>query len=392
MLSFKSVTGAKSTAADEQTLELATAVLRDLSKSPHSDRIADLAKALDGELSPPVVAHAANVLAHHHFQTRDYDSALDACCRWIDAAPNEPAAVTSVLSILVRMNRFEEVVAIAQDRLADDPDNFQLHSSLAHAFSKLGQTDEALEHGKRCLALKDVSTTAEPMNLDEVPVPPFDPEARARNIIAFSLHGTDATYLRGAVRNALAAQFLYPEWTCRFYIDGSISEDLIRELASEGAEVKRVDGLPATRFGTFWRFLVAEDPEIDRYLVRDCDACLNLRERAAVEDWIESGRHFHVMRDAMTHTEVMLAGMWGGVRGALPPVGKTIIDFAQTAPLSRTADQQFLRERIWPTVRQSVLVHDSHFATGESRDFPARSPSWQHVGQAVRIKPAQSLQ
>ena len=386
------MTGAKPTNADEQTLELATAVLRDLSKSAHSDRIPELTKALEGELSAPVAAHAANILAHHHFQTHDYDSALTACCRWIDAAPQEPAAVSSVLSILVRMKKFEEVVAIARDRLMDDPDDFQLHSALAHALGRLGRTDEARDHGRRCLELKDGAATVEPMDLTEVPVSPFDPKAQARNIIAFSLHGSSKIYLQGAVRNAVAAQHLYPEWTCRFYIDDSIPDSLIRELANQGAEVKRVDGLPAARFGTFWRFLVADDPEIDRYLVRDCDACLNLRERAAVEDWIESGRHFHVMRDAMTHTEVMLAGMWGGVRGALPPVGGSILEFAKTAPLSRTADQQFLRERIWPTSRQSVLVHDSHFADGESRDFPARSPSWQHVGQAMPVKPAQVLQ
>ena len=159
------MTESKSTAADERTLELATAVLRDLSTSAHSDRISELSEALESDLSPPVVAHAANVLAHHRFQTRDYEGALSACCRWIDAAPDEPAAVTSVLSILVRMNRFEDVVAIACDRLTDDPDNFQLHSSLANALGHLGRLDEAREHGTRCLELKDASVTAQPLDL-----------------------------------------------------------------------------------------------------------------------------------------------------------------------------------------------------------------------------------
>jgi hypothetical protein len=382
------VTESKSTAADERTLELATAVLRDLSTSAHSDRITELSEALENDLSPPVVAHAANILAHHRFQTRDYDGALSACCRWIDAAPDEPAAVTSVLSILVRMNRFEDVVAIASDRLSDDPENFQLHSSLANALGHLGRLDEARDHGTKCLELKDAAATAEAKDLTDVQVPPFDPRARARNVIAFSLHGSERHYGEGAVRNAVASHFLYPEWTCRFYVDDSVPQELVRELVKQNAEVKRVDGLTAARFGTFWRLLIADDAEVDRYLVRDCDACLNLRERAAVEDWIESERHFHVMRDAITHTELILAGMWGGVRGALPSMGEAMIDFSLSAPLSRTADQQFLRERVWPTVRQSVLVHDSQFAFGTSVDFPERSPSWQHVGQAVSARAA----
>ena len=377
------MTESKSTAADERTLELATAVLRDLSTSAHSDRIAELSEALDSDLSAPVVAHAANVLAHHRFQTRDYEGALSACCRWIDAAPDEPAAVTSVLSILVRMDRFEDVVAIATDRLTDDPDNFQLHSSLANALGRLGRLDEAREHGTRCLELKDASGTDEPLDLTDVPVPSFDPKARSRNVIAFSLHGTERHYGEGAVRNAVGAHFLYPEWTCRFYIDDSVPNDLIIELRRQNADVKRVDGLPAARFGQFWRFLVADDPEVDRYLVRDCDACVNLRERAAVEEWIASGRHFHVMRDAITHTELMLAGMWGGVRGALPRMAQSMLDFSRDAALSRTADQQFLRERVWPTVRQSVLMHDSNFNFGGSSNFPSRAPNWQSVGRAV---------
>jgi tetratricopeptide (TPR) repeat protein len=385
------VTGHKATNADEQVLNLAASVLRDLANSGSSKLIHQLSDALDRRLSAPVAAHAANVLAHHHFQAHDYESALSACNRWLEAAPNEPAAVTSLLSILVRLRRFDEVAEMASDRLKADADNFELHSSLTHALGRLGRTGEARDHGNRCLELKDGFATAPPLDLKKVPVPPFDPAARARNIIAFSLYGTARAYLEGALRNAVAAQFLYPEWTCRFYIDASVPGAVVKELVAHGAEVKRVDGLPAARFGTFWRFLIADDPKVDRYLIRDSDACLNLRERVAVEDWIESGRHFHVMRDAITHTELILAGMWGGVRGALPPMGEAMIGFSKDAPLSRTADQQFLRERVWPTVRRSVLAHDSNFAFGGSCDFPARGrlPPGQRVGQAVaRAVPA----
>lgn len=38
--------------------------------------------------------------------------------------------------------------------------------------------------------------------------------------------------------------------------------------------------------------------------------------------------------------------------------------------LGRTADQEFLRERLWPTMRRRPLTHDSQFAFGERRNFP----------------------
>jgi len=80
--------------------------------------------------------------------------------------------------------------------------------------------------------------------------------------------------------------------------------------------------------------------------------------------------------------------MWGGVRSALPPMQQEIIEFCRTAPFSRTADQLFLRERIWPTVRQSVLAHDSEFSLRDSQPFPtALKPAGPRVGQAVSNPP-----
>ena len=40
--------------------------------------------------------------------------------------------------------------------------------------------------------------------------------------------------------------------------------------------------------GMFWRFLVADDPSVDRFIVRDSDSRLNARDAFAVVDWIRS--------------------------------------------------------------------------------------------------------
>ena len=172
--------------------------------------------------------------------------------------------------------------------------------------------------------------------------------------------------------NARAARFLYPGWTCRFYVDASVPAAAIQGVTAEGAQVLRVRGMPAEPYGTLWRFLVADDPQVDRFILRDADSLLNTRERVAVDEWLDSGRHFHVMRDHYDHSELVLAGMWGGVRGALPPMLPSIRTWstAQRQVIGRTADQEFLRAHLWPTIRQSVLTHDSQFAFGERRDFP----------------------
>jgi len=374
--------------ADGPEAQLYREIIAELQQHGRTKRQQELEAALSGTNDPAAAIYLANLLTHCRFMERDYSGALEACRTWLERAPDDRAARDTLLSILSRLQRFEELIDEAQARLPDEPRNERLQSALAKALSRVGRTEEARVAGNASLRLKDEEASGKAKDLSAVQVPPLNAAEPGRNLIAFSLHGDAQAYFDGAVRNAIAASFIYPEWRCRFYVDESVPDRVIQRLLEEGAKVRRVGGLPAGRFGTFWRFLVADDEAVDRYLVRDCDACLNARERAAVDAWLASGRHFHVMRDGPTHTEIMLAGMWGGVRGALPSMQEEIINYCQTAPLSRTADQSFLRERVWPTVRQSVLAHDSEYSLRDSVPFPtSANPGSARVGQAITYPP-----
>jgi hypothetical protein len=121
--------------------------------------------------------------------------------------------------------------------------------------------------------------------------------------------------------------------------------------------------------------------------MRDADSILNIRERVAVDAWIASNRHFHVMRDFYSHTELIHAGLWGGVRSALPPMRKLIAEWMKGRKAivynQTTVDQIFLREKVWRIVQNSALVHDSVFDFGDKLDFPlvGTLPPWKHVEQ-----------
>jgi hypothetical protein len=291
---------------------------------------------------------------------------------------------------LLQARQWTGAISRAHDAIARFGDMFQWHNILCTAYGRAGQMTEARYHGTRCLELKDAAAVGSPVrDLSAVPVPPFDPARPERNIISFSLFGDDERYTRTAILNARAARFLYIGWTCYFYVDDLVPVPVIQALGAEGALVLKVNGLPTNPFGTFWRFLVADDEEVDRYIVRDADSVLNIRECVAVQEWLASDRHFHVMRDNFDHGELILAGMWGGVRGALPPIGPWAKRYlaSRTDLPGRTADQEFLRDQLWPTIRTSVMTHDSQFAFGERRDFPAAGclPDGCYVGCDGRI-------
>lgn len=211
------------------------------------------------------------------------------------------------------------------------------------------------------------------------PVPIFNPDTSAKNIIAFSLWGDKPHYYEGAKRNAIIARALYPGWRCRFYCNETVQESFREELGSLGAQVAMMESHGNTAFdGLFWRFLTANDDTVDRYLIRDCDSLLTCKERIAVDEWISSGKHFHVMRDSAAHTVLMLAGLWGGVRGALPSLAPLINDFLKNNMTDRFNDQAFLANYIWPFVKQSYLAHDSVYEFDNSQqyqkfgDFPSK--------------------
>ena len=302
---------------------------------------------------------------------------------------NTDSAYNAMFACL-RAGQWAEAIPRGQAAIARFGEMFQWHNILCTAHGHLRQMTEARYHGTRCLELKDAAATAAPArDLTKVPVPPFDPMRPERNILSFSLFGDNERYLRTAILNARAARFLYLGWSCYFFIDDNVPLPVIEALGAEGARLLKVNGLPPDPFGTFWRFLVADDPEVDRYIVRDTDSVVNIRECVAVQEWLASDRHFHVMRDNFDHAELILAGMWGGVRDALPPIGpwaQRYLASRRDIP-GRTADQEFLRDQLWPTIRTSVMTHDSQFAFGEPRDFPAvgQLPAGGYVGCDGRI-------
>lgn len=255
-----------------------------------------------------------------------------------------------------------------------DPNAFD---GLCAACHRTGDDDSAREWGRRSIAEKTklAARKAPALKLGK-------PRETGAKVISFSLWGPNPRYLRGALHNCVRAGVVYPGFRCRFYVDASVPADLLDALAAQGAELIVDKGEPSQRRKLTRRFLAADDPAVAVYLVRDCDSLINAREAVAVGEWLDSGKAIHAMRDWWTHTDPMLAGMWGGLGGVLPPLEPMIEDYKAGVLETPNWDQWFLRDRIWPGVRDVALVHDRLFATEGARPFPGPAPAGNlHVGQ-----------
>jgi hypothetical protein len=236
---------------------------------------------------------------------------------------------------------------------------------LCDAANRIGRTDLAVPYGRQALEAKDAMfrDRAKVAQIPDGLPPSFDPLHNADNIIAYCLWGEDPAYQIPLLESARIVAHLFPGWTMRVYHDASVPPAFRSELSRHGVQLRLKalpPGVPQHR-RLLWRLDVLADPTVRRYLIRDADALLSVKERVAVDAWLASSCWFHTMRDWYTHTDLLLAGMWGGVGNVLPGPDGLLRAYTGWRMENDHVDQDVLSETVWPTVRSSCLIHDSIF-------------------------------
>ena len=216
-----------------------------------------------------------------------------------------------------------------------------------------------------------------------------------KKIISYSLWGKNPKYINGAIQNAIDC---YPSWITRFYIDETITEDTIKELKDNNAEIV-IKQKSDAYYGMFWRFEPLDDNTIDRFIVRDCDSRLSKRDYDAILEWEESGKEFHIIRDHPYHNVPICGGMWGATKNFINKINfnKELDNYLRSHPEhifenSRgkyfNTDQRFLWNIIWPKI---VNTHIAHIAkdmsmlkiTGNEKYLLTENEDKTYIGQSL---------
>lgn len=323
--------------------------------------------------------------AYYLFLLNDFGAAATILAGQLKTTPDHFEVLLNLAVCHERLRRSDEAVVVLERALTLDPDNAVAHDALTACFSRLGRFEDAARAGSRSLDLKDQA--CDPGQIGAWRLPDGSPgdfagQPGKRDVIAFSLWGDGPVYLRGALRNLLLAPDLFPGWTVRFHVDDSVPAEFVGLIGALGGEVVSHAAGQTLRQKLCWRFEAANDPAVGRFLVRDADSVISPREVQAVQAWIASDRWFHVMRDSWTHTDLMLAGMWGGVAGVLPDLSAMLASYRSVFAETPNIDQWFLRDRVWAYVRNSVLAHDRLFRPVGAEPMPGPPPTDdQQIGQ-----------
>ncbi|TPW29745.1 tetratricopeptide repeat protein [Martelella alba] len=318
--------------------------------------------------------------------TGDFEAALTCALEARHLAPENPAVWHSAGYFYLRLGRWQNAAECGFGAIALSPDDFIGYDTLAHAYGELGQREKVACYGRKALELRDMRFSI-PVDFDPEKAalpPPPSPETRRHNIIAFSLFGDAPRYCEVALMNAEAVDRVYPGWICRFHVDRSVPKHYVERLKALGAEVVGIDAALARWAGPMWRFAAYDMPDVHRVIFRDADSLITEREARIVGEWVESGKRFHHIRDWYTHTELLHAGLWGVVGGALPAMVGLVSRFRRLNPEpNHFSDQHFLREHVWPYAKKSLYMHDSWFGFGDSQPIDAGKWMGDHIGANI---------
>lgn len=199
-----------------------------------------------------------------------------------------------------------------------------------------------------------------------------------KKIISMSLYGNSSIYYNGAVENAKLVEKIFPGWTLRIYCEKKINANELRDLGCE------VIQKPESKIhsGMFWRFVAAWDLKAERAIFRDTDSRLNVKEAAAVKAWEESGLDAHCMKDHPHHSILpMSGGMWGIKCGVLPRgLLRELLKYCRLKQ-KRVKDMHWLRDRVHPLIKDSLLRHSSVKTKWPCVPFPSHPNYNGFVGQ-----------
>jgi hypothetical protein len=323
-------------------------------------------------------------LAYYLFLINDFEAAIFFLHEQLKLTENQSEILLNLGVLYGRINKHHEAIEYAHKAYDIDNKNFVALDTLAKSYSEINNNELSKKYGTLSLSIKDLiygridDTTFKLRQQDKA----YFLSSKNIDVVAFSLFGDDPRYLRGALQNMLMQPLIYENWTFRFYIDSSVPIEFQKLLGSLGAELIIEKDSDTLLEKLCWRFKVASDQKVRFFLVRDVDSVVSKREMLAVKQWINSDKLFHVLRDWWTHTDLILAGMWGGTANLLPNISDMLRKYKPRTAVTPHIDQEFLRDEIWKIIKQSCLIHDRCFSFSNPLPFLDEPiNNIEHVGQ-----------
>lgn len=179
-------------------------------------------------------------------------------------------------------------------------------------------------------------------------------------IISYSLWGNSELYNYGMMENAIEAKNIYPDYKLYVYYNNTCDEKIITLLKKmDNVVLIKVNDETSKATNMLWRFIPGFFSN-GIVLIRDSDSIVNIREQTAVQEFLNSDKKFHIMRDnAGGHRYKILGGMWGCRDKILHSLQNTFKEMIKKEKINdiRGWDQVWLKENVYENIVATSFIH-----------------------------------
>lgn len=224
-----------------------------------------------------------------------------------------------------------------------------------------------------------------------------------RKVISYSLFGKrgryydQPLYYQKCLKELLfrrEVKGIFSDWYIHIYIDPRC---LTKDIIFLQSQYKNIEFIIMKKKissfcweCTFWRFLAISDPRVDVMISRDIDSELLFRDEVMVTQWLKSNLCFHTVTEYDLHRDHMEArinaGGWGCKSPHLYNMKELIkVYLSDTKNHYWGADEAFLKDVIFPLVKNKTLFHNKIALQNIPRAYYNKQERNVHFGARIQI-------
>jgi len=206
-------------------------------------------------------------------------------------------------------------------------------------------------------------------------------------VFSFCLYGSNPKYTLGIIENIKIINEKFIEWYIYIYYDNV--PNIILETMNTFKNVKLIPSSYTEAKTMLDRFIPIDDTNVEIMIIRDADSRIHDRDIWAINQFINSDKKFHIIRDHIWHRTPILGGLWSIKQGLLKfNIKESIKNYATTCENKWQVDQIYLTRFIYPIIKNDVLIHGSLKMYEEENvtpfPFPVKNDDF--CGQVIDFK------
>jgi len=191
-------------------------------------------------------------------------------------------------------------------------------------------------------------------------------------VFSFCLYGTERNYYDGLLENIEIITKEFPDF--QIYVYKGICDC---SWVLEGSNLKIIETTRSGAINMLYRYLPLGFADIG--FIRDADSRITERDQWCIHQFIQSDKHYHIVRDHYWHKEPIMGGIFGWKR----PIN---LHFQLDQEIQYSQDMTYLKDHLYPLIKSESLVHtNNHAFVGEYVQLITipQKDEWDFIGNVI---------